>query len=313
LRDTILDRSPDADVVARHLHVLEFLARHDRDPDVFRRESELLFAWTRALADYDHALVRDAPAIARASSPAESALDSEPQETPNVSVNSPSDRERRRARQRGPEHPNAGLERAAKTIRQLWKTLFFVDVPAALGGSDDGYPRDMVRAQMEAGQEQGNLDPWLAVWTYRELRLREAVTQGERIAAEREGSPRSEKGHRTLEPEQPWRAARTPGAPLRGWADILDSLEVPAGERKGRQRAIRALNSATGGPIKRIRKKPEVNRGELLAWIEDIEGRAQREAEIKRGISAMMQGGPAALAEHGLHPEKRPSARGRQT
>ena len=78
----------------------------------------------------------------------------------------------------------------------------------------------------------------------------------------------------------PWTTHHVGGQPLRGWLDIGLALGFKREEVAKKTRFLRRHNAATHGPILTVRARPQVDRGELLAWFAD--SRAQRDAAVER-------------------------------
>lgn len=84
--------------------------------------------------------------------------------------------------------------------------------------------------------------------------------------------------------EKPWRKQRSGGLPLRGWAEIADALKTS--NDKYFQGRLRRSNDQTQGPIYYVGKIPEVDPGELIAWVEGIAARAEAMRESKQSLEA---------------------------
>jgi hypothetical protein len=113
-------------------------------------------------------------------------------------------------------------------------------------------------------------------------------------------------------PRKPWKARRLGGAPLRGWKDICAAIHVDHSRNKTLE--LRRLNDTTDGPIRRVGRIPEADRGELLAWLEDTDARASAREEARASKKAaadeLAERDGARAAELGHHLEQRPNSRG---
>jgi hypothetical protein len=105
---------------------------------------------------------------------------------------------------------------------------------------------------------------------------------------------------------------------LRGWADILDALEIRASPQdsfRARYLRLRRLNLAHQGPIKADGRKPIVNRAELIRWhngLVDDAVAASIGADVGRvQAKSMANRDGVGLAEIGFHIEERPNTHGR--
>jgi len=110
----------------------------------------------------------------------------------------------------------------------------------------------------------------------------------------------------------PWRAHRD-GIQLRGWKDITAALES-SGNRRSREN-LKRLHTLSGGPIFMVGRRPEVDHGELIAWIRDAQGRSAA-AEVRRAskqsaASELRERDGLRAQDSGAHIEKRPNARGK--
>jgi len=89
-----------------------------------------------------------------------------------------------------------------------------------------------------------------------------------------------------LAPQREWQSRRAGGLPCRGWAKICGAL----GEKNTRSRrgSLKRLNESTSGPIRWCGNTPEVDSGELLAWIGDTAGRAKAMADqrVEKSMAA---------------------------
>lgn len=135
-------------------------------------------------------------------------------------------------------------------------------------------------------------------------------TGGEPEACSTMPTPTSPRPEREL---QPWCTAADGAVPLRGWEDICTALQVQNDQNT--RRRIKRLNKSTDGPIVYVRNKPEVNRGQLLAWMQDSIGRAEATERVRESRTAAVQdlekGGATRQRDFGLHPETRPNAKGK--
>lgn len=114
-------------------------------------------------------------------------------------------------------------------------------------------------------------------------------------------------------PRGTWAASKTDGMPLRGWDEICQFIEKP--NERSRRDQLKRLNERTFGPIKWVGDVPEVNRGEMKAWIEDSEGRAaalnaRRESD-QAATAELQERGSVRQGDYSMHAEKRPNARGK--
>ena len=113
----------------------------------------------------------------------------------------------------------------------------------------------------------------------------------------------------------PWKHHRTDDIALRGWAEIQQAIWEDQDDRKWRatpsvRKALREMNALTQGPLVWVRRRPEVNRGEFLAWLGDSEARAA--AADKAGSKReLRERNGARLVDRKMHREKRPNSRGK--
>lgn len=108
---------------------------------------------------------------------------------------------------------------------------------------------------------------------------------------------------------RPWTAKRRGGPPLRSWHAICRALGCPNNPaRRGR---LKRLNERTAGPIKWDGRVPEVDAGELAAWIEDTEARAAsaeaERAKLRETTRDLEVGHPEHLRDQALHQKRRRS------
>lgn len=134
----------------------------------------------------------------------------------------------------------------------------------------------------------------------------------EPIAPNPSSAPTPQQTARELKQDR-WAAFRCGGMPLRGWASICEELGVPSSTSK--QRELKRLNELSEGPIKWCGKTPEVDAGELQAWISDTEGRSdamnRKSLDQHAAADELAERDGVRAADHASHIEKRPNARGR--
>lgn len=113
--------------------------------------------------------------------------------------------------------------------------------------------------------------------------------------------------------DAPWRAHRAGGMPLRGWDEIVRALGR-ANDRSLRG-IIKRVNEETGGPISYDGDKPEADRGELVAWIENTDARNDARQKAQRNKDSTQDDlgdrSHSDLAKLKMQVEKRPNARGK--
>lgn len=109
------------------------------------------------------------------------------------------------------------------------------------------------------------------------------------------------------------RSALTIGTPLVGWKEICDAINVS--ESRSKRDWLKRLNDLTLGPITWVGDKPEVDKIELIAWIDDRDGRAlavEKARKSRKGARQELQErGGQRQPDYGMHSEKRPNAKGR--
>jgi hypothetical protein len=110
-----------------------------------------------------------------------------------------------------------------------------------------------------------------------------------------------------------WREVEAKGKPLRGWAQIMTAIGTT--NTRAAQVELKRHNKRSDGPIQLVRSRPEADAGQLSAWIKDAKGRADAAATERRNaaqaITLIGEREGVALADHNLHAEKRPNARGK--
>lgn len=98
-----------------------------------------------------------------------------------------------------------------------------------------------------------------------------------------------------------------PELPLRGWNSICRELEIPCS--RSTQRHLKNLNADTKGPIRWSKRRPEVKRSKLLAWIRETEHRneqASRTASSKKAASKeLAERDGQRAADYGMHSKSR--------
>jgi len=79
--------------------------------------------------------------------------------------------------------------------------------------------------------------------------------------------------------ERAWVQKQAGGMPLRGWKKICGHVGVE--NDRGNRDRLKRLNDRTGGPIRWCGYTPEVDPGELKAWVEDTEARDEASRRLR--------------------------------
>lgn len=143
----------------------------------------------------------------------------------------------------------------------------------------------------------------------------ELLRSAQRILASVLGAPVALQESPALLPQgrSSWADTTAQGAPLRGWDAICRSLGVA--NTRDKQRSLKSENTRTGGPIRYVARRPEVDAGKLKVWIQGIEERARINAQHhdseRSVVRELSERGGVRLQDKNMHAERRPNARGK--
>lgn len=144
-----------------------------------------------------------------------------------------------------------------------------------------------------------------------ELAIGASSPSGQHSGGEHPGSPQPTDDDEPSEAR--WSRHRTGGVPLRGWKRICAALNVPY--NRALKEWLKRMQEQTNGPIVWCGKTPEVDAGELAAWMSDNRSRSIASEEQRQQrtftLRELDERDGARAPDHKLHLTRRPNAGGR--